>query len=216
LNRQHQQLEAMNTLFTIGHSNHEMARLVKLLRHHGVQVVADVRSHPFSARFLQFNRPLFERELEASDLKYVFLGRELGARREEHECYVDGQARYDLVAKTPAFAEGLKRLLKGLDKYRVALLCAEKDPLTCHRTIIVCRHLRGMGFPIQHTHEDGSLESHEAAEDRLLRLVNQDHPSLFASHREQIEQAYEQQGLKIAYRRTDPKPEDEFQPTSAS
>jgi len=211
-----QRFEAMNTLFTIGHSNHDIMTLVNLLQQHGVQVVADVRSHPFSARLSQFNRPLLEHDLDKSGLKYVFLGRELGARREEHNCYVEGQARYDLVAKTPAFAEGLRRLLKGLDEYRVVLLCAEKDPLTCHRTILVCRHLRGLGFSIQHIHEDGSLESHEALEERLLRLVKQAHPSLFASHQEQIEQAYEQQGLKIAYRQTDSKPEDEFQPTSAS
>ena len=206
----------MNTLFTIGHSNHEVATLLKLLQRHGVQVVADVRSHPFSARLPQFNRPVLERCLAENGLRYVFLGRELGARREEPQCYVEGQARYDLITKTSAFAEGLRRMLTGLNHYRVAMMCAEKDPLTCHRTILICRQLRGNGFPIQHILEDGSLESNEAAEERLLRLVNEEHPSLFASHREQIEQAYERQGLKIAYRESDAEPTDELQPATAS
>ena len=115
-----------------------------------------------------------EKACKANGLQYVFLGRDLGARREEQGCYVDGQARYDLVAKTAAFAEGLQRVLKGLANYRVALLCAENDTLTCHRTILVCRHLRGQGFAIQHIHADGSLESHEAAEERLSRLAGLD------------------------------------------
>ena len=158
----------MNTLFTIGHSNHEMGVLVELLGRHLVQVVADVRSQPYSARLPQFNRSALKLALRANGLQYVFLGHELGARRDEASCYVDGQARYDLVSKTDAFAEGLDRVLRGLRKYRIALLCAEMDPLTCHRTILVCRHLRGRGFPIQHILADGSLESHEAAENRLL------------------------------------------------
>ncbi len=203
----------MNTLFTIGHSNHEIAALVELLRRHAVQVVADVRSQPFSARFPHFNRSALKLALRANGLQYVFLGRELGARREEAWCYVEGQARYDLVAKTDAFAEGLDRVLKGLRKYCVALLCAEMDPLTCHRTILVCRHLRGRGFPIQHILADGSLESHEAAEDRLLEKLGKMQPSLFATHEQLVEQAYDEQGYKIAFRQTNPVSEEELQST---
>ncbi|MES1180303.1 MAG: DUF488 domain-containing protein [Verrucomicrobiota bacterium] len=201
----------MNTLFTIGHSDHELATLVQLLRQHKVAVVADVRSQPYSARLPQFNKELLERGLRENGLQYVFLGVELGARRDEAECYVDGQARYELVAKTIAFAKGLQRVRNGLGKFNVALLCAEKDPLTCHRTILVCRHLRGLGFPIQHIHEDGSLEPHEAAEERLLQITGDAEPFLFASHQEQIERAYDRQGLKIAYRQTPSEPEAENQ-----
>jgi len=206
----------VNTLFTIGHSNHDIATLLHLLRRQAVQAVADVRSHPYSARFPQFNGPVLERALKEDGVLYVFLGRELGARREEPSCYVDGQARYDLVAKTRAFAEGLDRVLKGLADYRVALLCAEKDPLTCHRTILVCRHLRGKGFPIQHILPDGGLESHEAAENRLLVLLGKEHPSLFATREQLLEEAYEEQGRRIAFRQTNRALEDYFQPTPTS
>lgn len=203
----------MNPLFTIGHSNHELSALLELLRRHGVQAVADVRSQPYSGRLPQFNRPVLEKACKENGLQYVFLGRELGARRDEPECYVEGQARYDLVAKTAAFAEGLQRVLKGLAKYRVALLCAEKDPLTCHRTILVCRHLRGRGLAIEHIHANGSLESHDAAESRLLRLAGLAQPSLFAVHAEQVEQAYDWQAARIAYRENSETPEDQLQST---
>jgi uncharacterized protein (DUF488 family) len=206
----------VNTLFTIGHSNHDLATLLHLLRAHGVHAVADVRSQPYSTRFPQFNGPVLERALKEDGVYYVFLGRELGARREELSCYVDGQARYDLAAKTSAFAEGLDRVLKGLADYRVVLLCAEKDPLTCHRTILVCRHLRNQGFPIQHILSDGSLESHEAAEDRLLILLGKGHPSLFATREQLLEEAYEEQGRRIAFRQTNRAFEEDFQPLPAS
>jgi uncharacterized protein (DUF488 family) len=205
----------MSVLFTVGHSDHELTKLVDLLRQHRVEVVADVRSQPYSARLPQFNRELLERGLKENGIQYVFLGLELGARRDEPQCYVDGQARYDLVAKTIAFAKGLQRVRNGLAKYSVALLCAEKDPLTCHRTILVCRHLRGLGFPIQHIHEDGRLESHEAAEERLLQITGEAEPSLFSSRLEQIERAYDRQSLKIAYRQNVPDPENQFQPAVA-
>jgi len=203
----------MNTLFTIGHSNHEIGTLVELMRRHGVQAVADVRSQPYSGRFPQFNQPVLKLALRASGMRYVFLGQELGARREEACCYVEGQARYDLVAKTDAFAEGLERVLKGLKKHRIALLCAERDPLTCHRAILVCRHLRGKGFPIKHILADGSLESHEAAEQRLLGMQGKTQPSLFATHDQLMEQAYDEQGYKIAFRQTNWVSEEELQPT---
>ena len=202
----------MKTLFTIGHSDHELARLVELLRRHHVEVVADVRSQPYSARLPQFNKELLDRGLREQGVQYVFLGRELGARRDESQCYVEGQARYDLVAKTIAFAKGLQRVRAGLEKYSIALLCAEKDPLTCHRTILVCRHLRGLGLSIQHIHEDGQLESHEAAEERLLQVTGDAEPFMFSSRQDQIERAYDRQGLKIAFRQNVPDPEKQFQP----
>src|SRR6266567_9378937 len=203
----------MNTLFTIGHSTHDLSTFLELLRVHNIQAAADVRSQPFSSRFPQFSRSALEKSLKGNHVRYVFLGHELGARREEECCYQDGQARYELVAKTPAFHEGISRILKGLGKYRLALLCAEKDPITCHRTILVCRHLKGRGFPIQHILGDGTLESHEALEDRMLKLLGKSQPSLFVSREQLIEQAYEEQGGKIAYRQTPETSEEELRAT---
>lgn len=186
----------MNTLFTIGHSDYPGSHVISLLRLHGVEAVADVRSSPYSQRVPQFNRETLEGSLKAAGLRYVFLGRELGARREEKECYVEGRADYDLIAETAAFAEGLSRVRQGLVKMSIALLCAEHDPLTCHRMILVCRHLRATCPVIQHIRRDGGVESNQQAEQRLLKELGLGASGATGSI---IEQAYGLQGRRIAY-----------------
>jgi len=186
-------------LFTIGHSDHEISKFVSLLTRHGVDVVADVRSQPYSRFHSQFNRELLTSLLKQAGIQYVFLGRELGARRAERESYQGKQARYALIAQLPAFHEGLERLRRGLVTHRIALLCAEKDPLTCHRTILVCRHLRSEPINIEHILEDGSIETMEQAETRLLDAVGLHQKDLFMNRSELVEQAYELQSERIAY-----------------
>jgi uncharacterized protein (DUF488 family) len=189
----------MNSVFTIGHSNHSLDKLLELLRTHAVTAVADVRSHPYSRFNPQFNRESFQAALKAADLAYVFLGRELGARPEDPSCYVDGTARYDLLARTNLFHQGLARIVEGARSHRIALLCAEKDPLTCHRAILVCRHLALQGLAAQHILDDGRLESHDDALVRLLAELGCPERDLFRSRAEMIEDAYEQRGAAIAY-----------------
>jgi uncharacterized protein (DUF488 family) len=186
-------------LFTIGHSDHSTEVLLALLRQHDITAVADVRSLPYSRRHPQFNREAIAAELQQLEIRYVFLGAELGARRSEPECYEDGKARYSLIASSPLFRQGLERIRRGTEKYRLALMCAEKDPLTCHRTILVCRHLRDFVSPIQHIREDGQLESQPELESRLLALAGLPEGDLFQSRDELLEQAYDWQGERIAY-----------------
>jgi uncharacterized protein (DUF488 family) len=186
-------------LFTVGHSDHSAGVFLDLLRRHGVTALADVRSSPYSRRYPQFNREALAAEVERAGIRYVFLGTELGARRSEPECYEDRKARYPLIARAPLFAEGLTRVRQGAEKYRVALMCAEKDPLTCHRAVLVCRHLRESMSGIQHIREDGRLESHDELESRLLALAGLPEGDLFQSREELMERAYDWQGERIAY-----------------
>jgi hypothetical protein len=113
-----------------------------------------------------------------------------------------------LIARTAAFAEGIRRVLEGLQRFRLALMCSEKDPLTCHRTILVCRELRKRGVNFLHILADGSLETHAALEERLRAEMKLNQPSLFESAEELLEQAYEKQGLRIAYRQGEPEDKD--------
>ncbi len=191
------------SLFTIGHSNHEMPEFVSLLTRHGVNAIADVRSHPYSRFHGQFNREALAEALKRAGIQYVFLGRELGARRTEMESYQDKQARYELVSELPAFREGLERVRRGLASHRIALMCAEKDPITCHRTILVCRRLRSDAIDIRHILEDGAIETNEEAESRLLEAVGLPPVSLFNDRSELIEEAYDLQGERIAYTEPD-------------
>jgi uncharacterized protein (DUF488 family) len=192
------------SLFTIGHSDHSADVFIELLRQHGVNALTDVRSSPYSGRYPQFNREALAAEAERAGIRYVFLGAELGARRSEPECYEDGKARYSLIARSPLFVQGLERVRQGVEEYRVALLCAEKDPLTCHRSILVCRHLRDSMSSIQHIREDGRLESHAELESRLLTLAGLSEADLFRSREELLEEAYDWQGDRIAYEEARP------------
>jgi uncharacterized protein (DUF488 family) len=188
----------MSELFTIGHSTHSWEQFLELLTRHRIGAIGDVRSSPYSARFPHFDREYLKRALSDANIQYVFVGDELGARRAERECYVAGVARYDLIARTAAFRAGLERVQKGVARFRLALLCAEKDPLECHRTILVCRQFRN-DLDIWHILGDGSLESHTEAETRLLAEEKVPGDDLFTPREELIAKAYDRRGGKIAY-----------------
>lgn len=186
-------------IYTIGHSNHSLVHFMELLAKHDVTAIADVRSRPYSRFNPQFNRESLQVHLKRRRIAYVFLGRELGARSEEASCYVEGAVQYDLLAKTEHFRSGIARLTKGAISYRIALLCAEKDPLTCHRAILVCRHLPRETFDIFHIVEDGSLESHDRALERLLKEQGTSESDLFRPRDAVIRDALDRRGRDIAY-----------------
>lgn len=194
-----------NTIFTIGHSTHPQERFIELLHMHGINALCDVRSGPYSRTNPQFNREKLEEVLLVHHIAYRFLGKELGARTNDPTCYVDGKVQYDRLAQTKPFKYGLKRILRGLkDGFRVALVCAEKEPLDCHRTILVARHLAALGVPVVHIHADGHLEAHEAALDRLARMFNLPERDMFRSRDELLDEAYRRQGERIAYEVANP------------
>lgn len=191
--------------YTIGHSNVGIDAFVALLRLHGITAVADVRSQPYSRYLPHFNKGALQGALRDAGIHYIFLGRELGARPDDPACYEDGRAVYARIAATRPFAEGLQRLRRGAATEAIALLCAEKDPITCHRAILVCRHLRQPDLAIRHILADGGLEEHAALERRLLHLHGLDQLDLFNPRPIDalIEEAYERQGREIAYARGD-------------
>lgn len=191
--------DSQKPVFTIGHSNLEFTKFIELLKQHRIQAVADVRSSPYSQYNPQFNREPLQRALQADGISYVFLGDELGARRSERECYVNDRADYALIARTPAFNSGINRVIQGAAKMRIALMCSEKDPLDCHRCILVSPHLRKRGLQVSHILADGSVESHEQAESRLLHLLELPDHELFRSPDEIAAEAYKLRGEKIAY-----------------
>jgi uncharacterized protein (DUF488 family) len=195
-------------VYTIGHSTHSTDRLIQLLIGHGVTALADVRSQPYSRVNPQFNRESLRTAMKTAGISYVFLGRELGARPADRRCYIDGQVQYDLLARTALFQEGLARVAQGLTSHRVALMCAEKDPLTCHRTILVCRHLRAVcSISAQHILGDGRLESHEDALTRLLTELNMRDRDLFQNWDDLVLEAYSRRGQQIAYNEKQPERE---------
>src|SRR5687767_4120005 len=132
------------TLFTIGHSSHELDHFVDLLKRHNVSTVCDVRSKPYSRRNPQFNSGELRNFLFGNGISYVFLGRELGARSEDPSCYVEGKVEYERLAKTELFRTGLQWVREHSSESRLVLMCAERDPLECHRTILISRSLTAL------------------------------------------------------------------------
>jgi uncharacterized protein (DUF488 family) len=190
----------LNTIFTVGHSTHEIWKFIELLKMHDITAVCDVRSSPYSRFNPQYNRESLKDNLLKNGIKYVFLGKELGARSDDPTCYQDGNVQYDRLAKTELFQLGLERLLKGARDYNIALVCAEKDPIECHRTILVSRELERKGHSISHILETGEIETHDEAIERLIKGLNADQDyDLFLTKEEIRNQAYSKQAEKICY-----------------
>jgi uncharacterized protein (DUF488 family) len=187
------------TVLTIGHSTHSFARFLSLLRQQGITAVADVRSMPMSRFTPQFNRHVVERGLREAGIKYVFLGKELGARTEDANCYVDGRVQYGRLAQTSEFANGIERLLKGAQTERIVVMCAEQEPLDCHRTVLIARVLAGYGLTIDHIHGDGHIEGHILAMRRLMARFGLDEADLFHTPTQRLEEALSRQEHRIAY-----------------
>jgi len=187
------------TVLTIGHSSHPIERFVALLRQHGVTAVADVRSAPYSRHQPQFNKDLLQRSLKDAGIAYIFLGKELGARSEDRSCYENGRVQYRRLAQTDLFRRGIERVRKGASEYRVALMCAEKEPLDCHRTLLVGRALEREGVSVAHILADGRLEANYDAMTRLLDVVGLHAKDMFQSRGELVEEACTKQEERVAY-----------------
>ncbi len=187
-------------IHTVGHSNHAIERFLGLLQSHGITAIADVRSTPYSRFNPQFRREKLQAALAGVGIQYVFLGQELGARSQDPACYdAGGRVSYERLAKTDLFREGIERLKTGMVEHRISLMCAEREPLECHRTILVSRALTRDGVAVTHILGDGSLESHEDAMQRLAAGLGLPDTDLFSSAAERVERAYEVQGARIGY-----------------
>jgi uncharacterized protein (DUF488 family) len=186
-------------VLTIGHSNHTIERFIELLCQHHVTAVADVRSSPYSQVHAQFSREALAAALKQDGIAYSFLGKELGGRPADKTCYENGRVQYRRVAATPIFRSGLDRILAGIQSYRIALMCAEREPLECHRTLLVAPELEKAGITVLHVHADGRTESHSDAIGRLLDLFRLADEDLFRSRSELIEEACYRQQERVGF-----------------
>ena len=192
-----------NPVLTLGHSNHTLDFFIALLNRYRVTALADVRSTPYSRFNPQFNRESLGGSLKKCGIEYVYLGHALGGRSDDPACYENGQVRYARVAATESFQHGLNRVIRGAANHSIVLLCAEREPLECHRTLLVARALHERGIDVAHIHADGHLEPHDATMNRLLKDFNL-HPNndLFRPtqpREKQVAEAIELQAKRIAF-----------------
>ena len=187
-------------VLTIGHSNRSELHLIDLLRAHDVAAVVDVRSTPYSEWSPQFNRSVVAASLKEHGIAYSYLGGELGVRSDDPSCYEGGRVVYARLADTEQFQRGLRRVVKGARSRRLALMCAEQDPIDCHRSILLAPQLAQFGVGVSHIlHPDGELESQQALEQRLLEIHGLGQPNMFLGDDERLTEALARQEQRIAY-----------------
>ena len=189
----------MNPIYTIGHSNHDIAVFLNLLQMHNISALGDVRSQPYSHYVPQYSYEALKAELAKFNISYVFLGKELGARSDNPNCYNHGKVQYHRLAQESLFIQGLSRVQQGMNRYRIALMCSEKDPIECHRAILITRQLAENNILIHHIHADGSLETQQAMESRLLKLCKLPEGDMFNNRAHFLAEAYKIQEKRIAY-----------------
>jgi len=187
------------TVYTVGHSTHSMDRLIDILKSNEISEVVDVRSQPYSRFQPQFNRSDIEGPLRAAGIGYLFLGQELGARSNDTSCYVNGRVQYQRIAATKGFERGIDRVLIESGSNKLALMCAEKEPLECHRTLLVGQALFSQGVSVVHIHSDGRQENHSDALIRLHGMVGLPLEDLFRTSEELLSEALRIQEERVAY-----------------
>ena len=162
-------------IFTAGHSNGSLERLVDLLQTHRIETVVDVRSIPFSRYLPQFNSDELARRLYDTRLNYVHMGDTLGGRPSQRTCY-DGAGRviYERLESTSPYKMGIQEVLTYADRgERVCLLCSEENPLKCHRFLSIGHVLMGLGRLVLHIRGDGAVEEQEELE--VAQFVRRPH-----------------------------------------
>lgn len=188
-------------ILTIGHSTHSYSSFLRLLRLAGADAVADVRSSPYSRHYPHFNKPSLQSDLRLDGLAYVFLGEELGGRPVNKNYYTAGVADYELMAKDPGFRRGLDRVMQGSQKFRIALMCSEHDPLDCHRCLLVGRALKESGAVVNHILTSGSVKSQADVESELLAALGagQEQDDFFVPYGDRVRTAYIARSRKVAF-----------------
>jgi uncharacterized protein (DUF488 family) len=186
----------MSAVFTIGHSNHSLERFLELLARAGVEMVADVRSAPASRHAPHFNKAAIAGALHRAGISYLYLGRELGGRPSDPALFADGIADFERMAETAAFGEGLKRVMSEALWLRLALMCSEKEPLDCHRCLLIGRALAARGVDVRHILADGGTVSQQDIERELA--ADQD---MLPLAEDPLAEAYRNRSRAVAFRR---------------
>jgi uncharacterized protein (DUF488 family) len=193
-------------LFSIGHSNIAADRFLALLQTAGVDVIADVRSVPASRRFPWFSKASLAARLAAAGIGYQAMGDTLGGRPRDESLYRNGAADYEAMAMQDEFRRGLDGLIDTAARSRICLMCAEREPLDCHRCLLVARQLAERGLAVGHILHDGSIERQAATEQRLLALDDSDCDLFATGQHERLAAAYRRRAHAVAFRQKVPAP----------
>ena len=197
-------------VFTIGHSNYEVEKLIDMLRYYNINCVVDIRGTPYSKYNIQYNKETIRNTLIKEGFIYIYMAKEFAAKRENKESYNrEGYSDFEKVIYEDDFKSGINRLKIGCEKgYRIALLGAMQDPIRCHRSILVGRELVKHGFIVKHILDDYSIAYQDDIEKSILEKYFEDRNQITIdsllgtskSEEEMIEEAYRLANREIGYR----------------
>ncbi len=199
----------MEMLYTIGHSTHKVDYFINLLKKYDINYLLDVRSTPYSKHAEQFNRENIRYALKNAGINYSFMGMYFGARQTERELYNEkGYLDFEKVAESEHFNAGMNNVIFGLKEgNRIALMCLEKDPIDCHRAIMVARAFDKNGVSVGHILADGSMQTQKELDIRLADRYFPDRAQLSifnykddVSDEKYIAEAYRKRNEEIGYR----------------
>ena len=197
-------------IYTIGHSNYTVERLIDMLKHYNINCVVDIRGTPYSKYNIQFDKETIRYTLSKAGFIYIYMAKELAAKRINKESYnEEGYSDFEKVIKEKEFLEGIERLKNGCNKgYNIVLLGAMQEPIRCHRSILVGKALRKCGFNVKHILDDYSTASQDDIEQMLLdkyfsnrnQMTIDDLIGNSLSREEMIEEGYRMANKEIGYR----------------
>ena len=197
-------------IYTIGHSNYTIERLIDMLKHYNINCVVDIRGTPYSKYNIQFDKETIRYTLSKAGFIYIYMAKELAAKRINKESYnEEGYSDFEKVIKEKEFLEGIERLKNGCNKgYNIVLLGAMQEPIRCHRSILVGKALRKCGFNVKHILDDYSTASQDDIEQMLLdkyfsnreQMTIDDLIGNSLSREEMIEEGYRMANKEIGYR----------------
>ena len=197
-------------IYTIGHSNYTIEKLIDMLKYYNINCVVDIRGTPYSKYNVQFDKETIRYTLSKAGFIYIYMAKELAAKRINKQSYnEEGYSDFEKVIKEKEFLEGIERLKNGCNKgYNIALLGAMQEPIRCHRAILVGKALRKSGFNVKHILDDYSIASQDDIEQMLLdkyfsnrnQMTIDDLIGNSLTREEMIEEGYRLANKEIGYR----------------
>ncbi|MEI9919515.1 MAG: DUF488 domain-containing protein [Bacteroidota bacterium] len=195
---------AARRIYTIGHSTHEINYFIDLLQGYNIDCVVDVRTLAASRFNPQYNKSALSESLRDHKITYIHMPEEFGARHTDPALLTNGRVDFDKVRKSETFKKGVERLRHGVNKgFTIALMCAEADPLDCHRFSLISFALKDE-FDIVHILKDKSSVTQQELEQELLKkykkkLLTSDLFQSAHTYDERLRAAYKLQNEEIGY-----------------
>ena len=197
-------------IYTIGHSNYTMERLIDMLEYYNINCVVDIRGTPYSKYNIQFDKEAIRYTLTNAGFVYIYMGKELAAKRIRKNSYNnEGYSNFEEVIKEEEFKRGVERLKNGCEKgYKIILLGAMQDPIRCHRSILVGRELVKNDFDVKHILDDYSIVTQDDIEEMLLnkyfsnrnQITIEDLTGNSLNNEEMINEGYKLANREVGYR----------------